>query len=138
MPFQHLVSPKDNTVFTRVIGDVSTEEVVGDIRKFGESSKIPDNFHILIDLRQSVRLRSYDAAKRIVDAYAISLGKFSNKIVFLALEVAFYGASRMTATLAEMKGYDAHATKIEEEACKLLGIKSFPSEEQFLKDGFEF
>ena len=43
----------------------------------------------------------------------------------------------MLAALAQIKGYDTHATRSEKEACELLGIKSIPSDEQFAQDGFQ-
>ena len=137
MPLLHIANQEENTVFVRVIGEVQTEDVVDAINKFGKSPKIPNNFNVLIDLRQSKRSRDYDNAKRIVAAMASYPEKYSAKIVYLASGDVYFGASRMTATLAEMEGYDAHVTRSEEKACELLGVKSLPSDEQFATDGFE-
>ena len=137
MPLLHIVNLEENTVFVRVVGEVQTEDVVDTIDKFGKSPKIPNNVNVLIDLRQSKRARNYDNANKIVDTMGNYPEKYSAKIVYLASGDAYYGASRMTATLAEMKGYDAHVSRSEEEACGLLGVKSIPSDEQFATDGFE-
>jgi hypothetical protein len=137
MPILHFVNHKEKTVFARIIGDIPTNEVISSLRKLGESSKVPDNYNILIDLRQCRKSRSYDDAQRILDAWSFASSKYSQKCVFLASETVFWGEIRMTAALAELKGYDAHATQSEDEACELLGITTLPSDEQFARDGFE-
>jgi hypothetical protein len=119
------------------VGKIPTKEVIANIRKLGESSKVPDYLNLLIDLREGKRINNYNEAERIVDAYSYALEKHSRKVVFLAFHTACYGTSRMLASLAQAKGYDAHTAKNEEEACELLGIKSIPSGEQFAQDGFE-
>lgn len=137
MPFRYFVNQEDDMVFTRVVGHISAEDVIAHLRKLGISSKIPNNLNLLIDLRESKTVRNYDDAERIVDAFSYASEKHSCKVVFLALETALYGSSRMISSLAQTKGYNAHATKSEEEACKLLGIQSIPSDEQFDQNGFE-
>jgi hypothetical protein len=137
MPYLHLVNQEEDIVFARPAGEITTEEVIANLRRLGESLKIPNNLNFLLDLREGGTARYYDDAERIADAYAYASGKFSHKVVVLAFETALYGSSRMIASLAQMKGYDAHAVKTEEEAYELLGIKSIPSNEQFDQNGFK-
>lgn len=136
MALIHFISDKDGTLFIRSVGNIPTEEVILAVQEIGRSKKIPAEFNIVVDLRQSKQLRSYDESQRIVDSYRSTLGKFQ-KIVYLASSDALYGVTRMISTLAEIKGYDAHATKSEKEVCELLGIKSLPTDEQFIKEGFK-
>ncbi len=137
MPILHLINHEKKIVFARIVGDIPTDEVVDCLLKCGKSSKIPENYNILIDLRFCSKSRSYEDAKKIIDAWTFASNKFAKKCIFLATETLFFGEIRMTATLAELKGYDAHAVPTENEACRLLGITTFPSDEQFDADGFE-
>ncbi|MEJ2656992.1 MAG: hypothetical protein P8012_07310, partial [Desulfobacterales bacterium] len=84
MPILHCVNHKEKTVFARIIGDVPTSEVISSLHKLGESSKVQNNYNILIDLRQCRKSRSYDDAQRILDAWTFASSKFSQRIVFLA------------------------------------------------------
>ena len=137
MPFQYFVNQEDDMVFARVVGHISADDVISHLRKLGISPKVPNNLNLLIDLRESKKARNFGEAERIVDAYSYALEKHSRKVVFLALDTALYGSSRIITSLAQTKGYNAHSTKSEEEACELLGIQSFPSDEQFNQNGFE-
>lgn len=137
MPILHLVDHENRTVFARIVGDIPTGDVIDNLCRLGASSQVPDHYNMLIDLRYSATVRSYAEGRSIIQAWSFATNKYAKKCVFLASEPTGFGAVRMTTTLAEIAGYDAHAAHSEEEACQLLGLSNLPTDEQFNQNGFE-
>ena len=91
MPYLHIVNQEEDTVFVREIGQITTEEVIANLRRLGVSQEIPKNLNLFIDLRKSETLRHYVDAERIVDSCNYASEKHSRKVVLLAFKTAFYG-----------------------------------------------
>ena len=135
MPFLHLINHEKTVVFSQVVGTVSFEDITTSLINLGNSPDIPDNYHFLIDIRRCKIMQSFEQAQTIVNTWKLSKNKFSQKVILLATTPALYGEMRMTATLAQIRGFNATVAGSESEACSLLDLSEFPTNEQFDNEG---